>query len=50
MNERTVAHCRIIAKPGQGGMREAPHTTDTKLRREVVIKILPPLLWRELGS
>jgi hypothetical protein len=50
MNGRTVAHCRIIAKPDQGGMHEAPHATDTKLRCEVVIKILPPLLWRMLGA
>jgi hypothetical protein len=40
MNEPTVAHYRITAKPGQGGIGEAPHITDTKLRREVVIKIL----------
>ena len=34
MNGRAVAHYRITAKPGQGGMGEAPHITDTKLRRE----------------
>jgi serine/threonine protein kinase len=46
MNGRTVAHYRITAKLGDGGMGEVHHATDTKLRREVTIKILPPLSWR----
>jgi hypothetical protein len=32
------------------GMCEAHHATDTKLRREVTIKILPSLSWRALGA
>ena len=38
---RTVAHHRITANLGQGGMGEVRRATDTKLRREVTIKILP---------
>jgi hypothetical protein len=49
MNGRTVAHYRIAAKLGDGGMDKVHQATDTKLRREVTIKILPPLLWRALG-
>jgi hypothetical protein len=50
MNERTVAHYRITAKVGDGGLGEVHRATNTKLRREVTIKILPPLLWRALGA
>ena len=49
MNGRTVAHYRITAKPGDGGLGEVHRATDTKLRGEVTIKIMPPLLWRALG-
>src|SRR5262245_23600437 len=40
---RTMAHCRIAAKLGDDGMGKVHHATDTKLRREVTIKILPPV-------
>ena len=45
-----MAHYHIAANLGQGGMGEVHHAIDTKLRREVVIKILPPPSRRTLGA
>ena len=41
MSPSTIAHFRLTSKLGAGGMGEVWRATDTKLNRDVAVKILP---------
>jgi serine/threonine-protein kinase len=38
----TIAHYRIVSKLDEGGSGAIYRATDTKLNRDVAIKVLPP--------
>ena len=49
MTPQAIAHFRITAKLGEGGMGEVYRATDMKLGREVAIKVLPESFAQDPG-
>jgi serine/threonine-protein kinase len=45
----SIAHYRITSKLGEGGMGAVYRATDTKLNRDVAIKVLPPGFAEDTG-
>src|SRR6202158_2514645 len=48
MTSQVIAHYRITAKLGEGGMGEVYRAKDTKLGRDVAIKIIPEAFAQDL--
>ena len=48
--QQTIAHYRITAKLDEGGMGKVWRATDTKLSRDVAIKVLPEAFGERMGK